>query len=174
MAVYFNTSSESLAGLPVDAALKKFTSLIATSDNTPDHQFLVKPISAEGKITVNPKFDAETPRIDVAVALEQIGLVVDNEQYRDVISTVDMFHFYVRHNQYRKFRDFDAEKSNRPRALLQFACRAILAEIHDKNKRWSWTWFAERRDERRKYVSVFQKSKVSTLTPAETSELNAP
>ncbi|KAH7104413.1 vacuolar protein sorting-associated protein vps13 [Auriculariales sp. MPI-PUGE-AT-0066] len=171
MAVYFNTDTESLAGLSVDEALKKFTSLIATCDHTPDHQFLVKPISAEGKITVNPHITSEIPHIDVNVSLKEIGLVVNDEQYRDVISTVDMFHFFVRHNQYRKLRDFTAESNNRPRALLLFAGRAILAEIHDKNKRWSWAWFAQRRDERCKYVDLFKKSKVSTLAPSEATEL---
>ena len=173
MAVYFDTESESLAGLPTDTAIARSTALIATPDRTPKHQFLVKPISAEGKVTIHPVFDAKTPRIDVSIALEEIGLIVDNEQYRDVISTVDMFHFYVRHNQYRKFRDGIAEQQSRPKALLQFAGRAILAEIHDKNKRWSWAWFAQRRDERRKYVDLFKKSKVSTLAPPETNELQA-
>ena len=38
-----------------------------------------------------------------------------------------------------------------------FAFRAILAGVHDRNKRWTWAYFAERRDDRIKYVNLFKK-----------------
>ncbi|EJD47755.1 vacuolar protein sorting-associated protein vps13 [Auricularia subglabra TFB-10046 SS5] len=175
MAVYFDTDAESLAGLPADEAIAKFTSLIAKSggEQLPDHQFILKPVSGVGKVVVNPHLDSQTPKIDLNLSFDTIGVCVDDAQYRDAISMVDMFHFYIRYNQYRKYRDPVAEQSSRSRALLRYAGRAILAEVHDKNRRWSWSYFAERRDERRNYVELFKKQTVSQLSADEATELAA-
>lgn len=68
--------------------------------------------------------------------------------------------------QYRKYHlSEEEEAANRPRALLKFAGNAILSEIHDKHRRWTWEFFAQRRDDRKKYVELFKKKTISTLTP---------
>jgi len=42
---------------------------------------------------------------------------------------------------------------------LLFAGKAVLDRIHDRNKRWSWAYFAERRDDRKRYIELFKKKK---------------
>jgi vacuolar protein sorting-associated protein 13A/C len=98
---------------------------------------------------------------------DEIGFVLDDNQYRDAISMVDMYHFYLRHYQYRKFRPDDATlAANRPRAMLHFAGNAIMNEVHEKRRRWTWEYFRERRDDRRRYVELYKRRESTpTLSP---------
>ena len=48
---------------------------------------------------MNHKLDKETPRFDVQLSFDEIGVLLDDNQYRDVISLVDMYHFYIRQHQ---------------------------------------------------------------------------
>lgn len=48
---------------------------------------------------MNTKYDSETPKNDVQLLFDEIGFVVDDNQYRDVISMIDMYHFYLRQQQ---------------------------------------------------------------------------
>jgi vacuolar protein sorting-associated protein 13A/C len=47
---------------------------------------------------------------------------------------------------------------------LRFAGAAILAGVRERNRKWTWEYFAERRDDRNKYVELFQKKILKTLS----------
>lgn len=66
--------------------------------------------------------------------------------------------------QYRKHRPTAEQlEDNRGRALLTFAGRSILADIRERNRRWTWAYFAERRDDRNAYVDFFKKQMLNQL-----------
>lgn len=133
---------------------------------------------------MNHKQDKDTPRFDIQLFFDEIGVVLDDNQYRDAISLVDMYHVYVRQHQvscfrlqnvyllnspayfqYRKFRPSEDEFSqSRPKALLQFAGQAILQGVQERKRKWTWGYFAERRDDRNKYVALFQKKLLNSLS----------
>lgn len=48
---------------------------------------------------MNHKSDKDTPRFDVQLLFDEIGVVLDDNQYRDVISLLDMYHVYMRQHQ---------------------------------------------------------------------------
>ena len=48
---------------------------------------------------MNTKFDSTTAKNDVQLLFDEIGFVIDDNQYRDAISMVDMYHFYLRQHQ---------------------------------------------------------------------------
>jgi hypothetical protein len=48
---------------------------------------------------VNHHFNEEIPRYDVQLLFNEIGIVLDDNQYRDVISLVDMYRVYMRQHQ---------------------------------------------------------------------------
>jgi vacuolar protein sorting-associated protein 13A/C len=54
------------------------------------------------------------------------------------------------------------EASSPARERLKFALNAIRSEVHEKNRKWSWEYFAERRDDRKAYVKLFMKSKTAS------------
>ncbi len=66
--------------------------------------------------------------------------------------------------QYAKYQRPEALRENRARALLTFAGNAILDSIRERRRRWTWAFFAERRDDRRRYVKLFKKKQLNTTT----------
>ncbi|QRV76706.1 vacuolar protein sorting-associated protein 13 [Ceratobasidium sp. AG-Ba] len=162
LSAYFNTDMTSMAGMPFAEAMPKFKAGISHHDQPPpDHQFILKPVTGQGRVIMNPKLDSETPKTDVQLLFDEIGFTIDDHQYRDAISMVDMYHFYLRQQQYRAFKPSEDElKANKARALLQFAGKMILREVHEKNYRWSWAHFAKRRDDRKRYVELFKKKEM--------------
>jgi len=45
------------------------------------------------------KLDKDTPQFDVQLLFDEIGAILDDHQYRDMISLVDMYHFYSRQHK---------------------------------------------------------------------------
>jgi len=65
--------------------------------------------------------------------------------------------------QYRRFHPApQLIEENPAKARLRFALDAIRSEVHEKNRKWSWGFFAERRDDRKAYVELFSKMKKAT------------
>jgi len=174
LAVYFDTDSQSMAGLPLSAAKEKFIAMISQKDQQSSHQFILSPVSGEGRITMNHKLDKNTPHFDVQLLFDEIGVALDDNQYRDAISLVDMYHVYMRQRQYRNFRpSVEQLRTNRPKALLRFASQAILEGVRDRRRKWTWAHFAERRDDRNKYVELFEKKVMNTLRESDIALLKA-
>ena len=57
-----------------------------------------------GQIVMNHRLDQETPRFDVQLLFDELGIALDANQYRDVISLIDMYHVYARQHQVREAR----------------------------------------------------------------------
>ncbi|CAK5280530.1 unnamed protein product [Mycena citricolor] len=138
---------------------------ISTESRDASHQFILKPVSGEGRVIMNHRFDKETPQFDVQLLFDEIGVALDDKQYRDIISLVDMYHVYVRQHQYRKYRPAQIEfKDNVAKARLKYAGAAILEGVRDRRRKWTWGYFAERRDDRNRYVDLFMKKSLNTLS----------
>ncbi|PQE08538.1 Vacuolar sorting-associated 13 protein [Rutstroemia sp. NJR-2017a BBW] len=86
---------------------------------------------------------------------------------------VDLFHYFILHQEYKKFAPKGVRPKEDPRAWFKFAGNAVLSKIHDRNRRWSWGYFKERRDDRIRYIELFKKKKKQTepLSPDEAKEL---
>lgn len=113
---------------------------------------------------MNHNVDRNTPRFNIELLFDEIGVALDNDQYRDAISLVDMYHVYIRKHQYRKFYPTDKQLIETPaRARLRYAANAILSGVQEKNRKWTWAYFAERRDDRNRYVELFQKRLLGAL-----------
>ena len=114
---------------------------------------------------MNHKVDGTTPKTDAELLFKELGFVLDADQYRDVLSMIDLFHFYIRQREYRPFRATQALiEENKQKALWQFAIQAIKTEVHEKNRKWSWAYFAERRDDRKNYVQLFKAKSRNDIT----------
>ena len=123
---------------------------------SPKHQYILKPVTGEARVIMSKHMDDKTPKIDAQVMFDEIGVVFDRDQYRDALSMVDVFHFYRRTHQYHKFRPPEEEfQKNAARARLRFALNAISSEVHEKHRRWTWEYIAERRDTRKRYVEIY-------------------
>lgn len=50
LAAYFDTDAQSMAGLSYEIAMDRFSSMIAREGAPQDHQFILKPVSGEGRV----------------------------------------------------------------------------------------------------------------------------
>lgn len=123
---------------------------------SPTHQHILRPVTGEARVIVNKSMSSSTPKVDAEVLFDEIGVVLDGDQYRDALSVVDVFHFYRRTHQYHKYRPSEAEfEANPARARLKFAIKTITSEVHERHRRKTWEYMAERRDTRKRYVEVY-------------------
>jgi vacuolar protein sorting-associated protein 13A/C len=188
LAVYWNTDTHLLGTgreaevpgadvVPHDEMLVKFKEMIVKGEdpNTANHQFMLKPVSGQAKIEMDKSGKIDRPHIKAGLIFDEIGLVLDDDQYRDALMMVDLFHYFIRHQEYKKLQPKGVTPKEDPKAWLQFAGNAILSKIHDRNRRWSWSFFKERRDDRIRYIELFKKKKradpQAQLTPEEAEEL---
>ncbi|KAF9431274.1 hypothetical protein BGZ94_003589 [Podila epigama] len=162
LALYWNTDSRSLAGKGKDDALKAFVELIAKAEHIPDeHQYILKPVSGTGKIKLNKRYGGDVPKAGVALNFDELGFVVDDEQYKNVLLMMGLFHAFMRQHEFRKFRPpKEITPKKDPRAWFRYAGNAILSQIHERNKRWTWAYFEERRDDRVAYVELYKNHKL--------------
>ncbi|KAK5007320.1 Vacuolar protein sorting-associated protein 13, partial [Cryomyces antarcticus] len=186
LAIYWNTDTTLLGtGKGSDADNKektpdqetlmaKFREMIVGGDSPKvnEHQFILKPITGRAGLEMDKTGKTDRPKLKARLLFDELGFIVDEDQYRDALMLVDLFHYYIRHQEYKKMQPKATPKED-PRAWLQFAGKAVLDKIHDRNKRWSWAFFKERRDDRKRYIELFKKKKKDEkLTAPETEELD--
>lgn len=155
--------------------IKTFKAMIGKADENigVDHQFILKPVSGQAKIELDKSGDIRAPKFKANLLFDEIGVVLDDHQYRDALMLVDLFHYFIRHQEYKKYQPKGVTPKEDPRAWLKFAGDAILGKIHERNRRWSWDYFKERRDDRLRYIELFKKKKQNQqLSANETDGFN--
>ncbi|KAL2261106.1 hypothetical protein VTK26DRAFT_4694 [Humicola hyalothermophila] len=187
LAVYWNTDTKLMGPgrevstpgeelIPHDEMLNNFRSMIVRSDNdtSESHQFILKPVSGQAKVELDKTGNPHVPKFKASLLFDEIGLVLDDQQYRDALMMVDLFHYFIRHQEYKKYQPKGVTPKEDPLAWFRFAGNAVLSKIHERNRRWSWDYFRERRDDRRRYIELFKKKKQNQpLTGPENDDLNA-
>lgn len=153
----------------------KFRDLIIKGDSpeVDHHQYILKPVSGRAGIEMDKSGKTDRPQTKARLLFNELGFLLDEHQYRDALMLVDLFHYFIRHQEYRKLQPGKRPKED-PRAWLLFAGNAVLDRIHDRNRRWTWDYFKERRDDRVKYIELFKKKKKEEkLTADESKEIDA-
>lgn len=186
LAVYWDTDTELISdgtgtkdaheqGLEHGDIVQKFRDMILKSDS-PDidkHQYILKPVSGRAGLEMDKTGKNDRPKMKARLLFNELGFLLDDHQYRDALMLVDLFHYFIRHQEYRRYQPSKSPKED-PRAWFKFAGKAVLDRIHDRNRRWTWAWFKERRDDRLRYIELFKKKKKEEkLTPDETTELDS-
>ncbi|CCU75520.1 vacuolar protein sorting-associated protein, partial [Blumeria hordei DH14] len=186
LAIYWNTDSNLLGTEKLADGcdsitsfqgniLEKFQSMIVKEGafNTTGHQFILRPVNGKAKIEIDKTGKSDRPHMNASLIFDEIGLVLDDNQYRDALMMVDLFHYFICHQQYKNLKPKNCSPKENPRAWLKFAFNAVLTKIHDRNRRWSWEFLRERRNDRIRYIELFKQKKKqeSFLKPEEVSEL---
>ncbi|KAH0564849.1 hypothetical protein GP486_001757 [Trichoglossum hirsutum] len=137
-----------------------------------DHQFVLKPVNGKAKLVMSKTGKLDMPKLKATLLFDEIGFVLDEDQYRDALMMVDLFHHFILHQEYKKYQPKGVTPKEDPRAWLKFAVEAVIGKIHQRNRVWSWAYMKERRDDRIRYIDLFKKKKRSqAMTPEETDEL---
>ncbi|KAK2733181.1 hypothetical protein FQN57_002273 [Myotisia sp. PD_48] len=135
--------------------MDKFRQGIEIGENS---QYILKPVSGKAGLELDKTQNIDRPRIKARLIFDELGFVLDDHQYRDALMLVDLFHYFIRHREYKSLQP-KCRPLEDPRAWFQFAGNAILGKIHERNRRWSWDYMKERRDDRRRYIELFKKKK---------------
>ncbi|EDU45185.1 vacuolar protein sorting-associated protein 13a [Pyrenophora tritici-repentis Pt-1C-BFP] len=140
--------------------IEQARSMIARGDN-PDldgHQFILKPISGRAGLEIDKTGKPDRPKMKARLLFDELGFIIDEDQYRDALMLVDLFHYFIRHQEYKRLQPKSSPKED-PAGWLRFATKAVLDKIHERNRQWSWDYFKERRDDRIRYIELFKKKK---------------
>jgi vacuolar protein sorting-associated protein 13A/C len=160
LSVYVDSDTESIArsGFDTIDMWKSFQQMISRKDLEADHQYVVRPITGDARVILRKRPSTENAKMDVNIAFDEIGIVLEDGQWRDASGVSELFHYYQRTSQYRKYRPSIAEmQENRGKARWKLA-KAIMHEIHERKRRWTWEYMAQRRDDRKTYVELYSKS----------------
>ncbi|KAL5336775.1 hypothetical protein BJX70DRAFT_400270 [Aspergillus crustosus] len=181
LSVYWNTDAELLGtgrgsdvgaeaqGIEHAELLERLRSGI---DNEDGNQFILRPVSGRAGLELDKTGTHERPAVNARLLFDEIGFVLDDEQYRDGLMLVDLFHCFIRQQEYRRLQPKSRPKDD-PRAWFRYAGEAVLGKIHDRNRRWTWDYIKERRDDRIAYIDIFKKKKrEETLSPQDTEEFD--
>lgn len=143
------------------------------SAHSPGHQFILRPVSGQAKVDLDKSGNPYNPKFKTNLLFEEIGLVLDDDQYRDSLMMVDLFHYFIRHQEYKKYQPKGVTAKEDPRAWFRFAGDAVLSKIKERNRRWTWDYMRQRRDDRLRYIEIFKKKKQSQqLSPEEIDDMN--
>ncbi|KAI8888651.1 hypothetical protein K501DRAFT_320796 [Backusella circina FSU 941] len=166
LSVYWDTDTPSLVHSPA-----LFQQLIATKDSIPkEHQYILKPVTGTGKLTLHKNFGSTVPKIDTSLIFENLAFVIDNEQYHDAILMVDTLHAFVKRDKYKLLHPKNSVRDD-PLGYFKFAGNAVLSEIHERNERWTWKKLSERRDDRKMYIECYVDQKLEKVTPKQKETL---
>ncbi|CAO0798122.1 unnamed protein product [Mucor circinelloides] len=173
LSIYWNTDARSLTGMHHEEAAQVYTDLIPHASNSPrEHQYILKPVSGTGKVKLNKSYGADIPKTDVTMLFDELAFGLDDHQYRDAILMIDLFHANLKKQKYLKFHPEKGKTvKSHPREFFQFAGKAILSEIHEKNYRWTWDHFKTRRDQRLQYIDCYIADKMKKATPEQLGAL---
>lgn len=135
-------------------------------------QYMLKPVSGRAAIEIDKTGKPDKPKIRARLLFQELGFILDEEQYRDALMMVDLFHYFIRHQEYKKLQPKSTPKED-PKAWLHFAFTAVHSKIQERNRRWTWDYMRERRDTRLRYIEIFKKKKKEEkISAPETEELD--
>ncbi|KAF2789276.1 vacuolar protein sorting-associated protein 13 [Melanomma pulvis-pyrius CBS 109.77] len=157
-----------------DDFIEKLRGMIVRGENPElgDHQFVLKPISGRAGLEMDKTGKPDRPKMKARLLFDELGFIIDEDQYRDALMLVDLFHYFIRHQEYKRLQPKSSPKED-PAGWLRFAGKAVLDKIHARNRQWSWDYFRERRDDRVRYIELFKKKKrEEKLTPEEAEDLD--
>ncbi|EER23514.1 vacuolar protein sorting-associated protein, putative [Coccidioides posadasii C735 delta SOWgp] len=165
LAVYWNTDAELFSSgrsgggeshtVSHEELVEKFRQAIDSRDNG---QYILKPVSGKAGLELDKTLSTDRPRAKARLIFDELGFVLDDYQYRDALMLVDLFHYFIRHREYKRLQP-KCRPTEDPRAWFRFAGNAVLTKIHERNRRWTWEYIKERRDDRIRYIELFKKQK---------------
>lgn len=180
LSVYWNTDATLLGtgrgsdigaeaqGVSRDELMEKMRIAIDEGDG---NQFMLRPVSGRAGLELDKSGKYDRPAMKARLLFDELGFVLDDNQYRDALMLVDLFHYFIRHQEHKRHQPKISPKVD-PRAWMKFAGNAVLSKIHDRNRRWTWDYVKERRDDRIAYIALFKKRKrEEVFSPEETQKM---
>jgi vacuolar protein sorting-associated protein 13A/C len=173
--MYCTTSSTSFFKENADEIYHCFADTIAKSSQVdPARQFIMNPVSGVGKLTWVKVTDITRPIYELFLDFDDLAFNLDDKQYSTFMSIFGTLSRQHRSFPYRRFRPPKTISPKLdPKAWLVYAGKCILHDIHQKRYQWTWEYFKTRRDQRKRYISLYGKVRQGKFTENDIDELNA-
>jgi vacuolar protein sorting-associated protein 13A/C len=169
-AVYWNPRGEPLrfsSGLEMGAALNQ---LICKGNCEPDSlQYLLRPVS--GRLRLAMLRDTEikdfaTPQYFFDFLFDHIHIVLRDAQYQDFAALAEGFRLHARRAPYLALLKRPGLRPKlAPREWWQYAMRAVLHDLREARRQWSWERMLQRKQNRQRYILLFCEVKRDELKP---------
>ncbi|OZJ06276.1 hypothetical protein BZG36_00800 [Bifiguratus adelaidae] len=173
VSAYWDTDATMFAGLDIEEVVERMKDMIPLeSDTEIRHQHVLKPVSGTGRVKMHKKFGGMVPKADATLLFNELGFVIDDDQFRDVVALIALFHSHVRRREFIPLRPKrPATPRTAPLAFFRYAGQSILASIHERHYRWSWEHFAKRRDQRKEYVELYIRIHMGKAQPGDDKKM---
>ena len=180
LAVYWNTDATLFGtgkGTDVGANAQKTDKAVLMDkfrqaiEQGKTQQYMLKPVSGRAAVELDKTGKVEKPKIKARLLFNELGFVLDEDQYRDALMLVDLFHYFIRHQEYKKLQPKSTPKED-PRAWLKFAFSAVHSKIQERNRKWTPGYIMERRQDRLRYIQLFKKKKEEKLSASEADNVD--
>lgn len=160
LAIYWNSKPNVLyTKLPRAQQLEEFKNTIANGGFLPENfTFVIKPITLTAKLRMNPhpENDLSTPKILLAVVLQEVGLHLSCLQFHDMIQIVESMDRMSVNAPFRKFKPNVPVKGN-AKAWWKYAYNSIIeASVSHRSNMWSWNHIKEHRRKVRAYKKLYK------------------
>lgn len=143
-----------------------------SQDNLFDKQFILNPVSGDGKLVWLKKVNTARPQYDLSVDFKDIAFNLDDTQYATFISVFGSFSRQMKSREFSKYRPpASITPKLDPKAWLKYAGTCVLSRIKERNHKWSWEYFKARRDMRKQYVLLFLRKNLNTISEGELYDL---
>lgn len=155
--IYWETNTSSIYSQDEDEMIATFRRIIQTNSSSKkcNAQYLLKPVSGHGHLTVNKFGSTKTdPHYKLDVFFDEFGITLDNEQYRDICWTLSQVTQYKKTYKFRRLRPHVTVEED-PKKWLQYTFKCVFNEIQERDYRWTWDYFKKRRDQRKEYVKMW-------------------
>ncbi|GMF45722.1 unnamed protein product [Phytophthora fragariaefolia] len=123
------------------------------------HHFLLKPIDASARLIVNRDvFDANVPKFEIDVNVAEVAFRLEESQYCDMLylaSALQIPNHYTKYQRYRKLRPRTTVFDN-PAEWWRYVITAVLEDRKEKKQQWAWGFMKDRREDRKRYVNLWQ------------------
>ncbi|CAI5730982.1 unnamed protein product [Hyaloperonospora brassicae] len=123
------------------------------------HHFLLKPVDASARLIVNRDvFDASVPKFEIDVKVPEVAFRLEESQYCDMlylISALQAPDYYMKYRRYRESRPQMAVLDE-PAEWWKYAITSVIKDVKTKKQQWAWGFMKDRREDRKRYVSLWQ------------------
>ncbi|KAI9221417.1 hypothetical protein BC828DRAFT_404944 [Blastocladiella britannica] len=180
---FIDSASAASGGLPVAARkLLKLSNLSlfwedaraeVSTDPAADRCYVLRPVSAVAKFTINREYGPNLPKYDIALTFAELALSLAEHQYRNLWLILHHFKVYDASFKYMHLRP---PPGTAPTATTRwkFALNAVAQDVHEKLAPTTWQFLEQRRRDRKEYIRLVKLVKLARSSKAAASTAAAP
>jgi len=111
----------------------------------PKHHYLIQPICGDLKayLYMSDDINLSIPKITLDFVFKEIGLSLEESQFKEVLNLADYIGNYIKGKNVRKYRPKERPNKN-PKAWWKFISQVILGEVRERRKTWTFEYMKKK------------------------------